>query len=76
MYIEKGGLSGRHAEIKFADKKYYLRDIASTTGTWIQLRPDNPIPIYENLEIKVENEILSFGFGRNEMNMRKHVDFE
>lgn len=33
MYIENSGLSPKHAEIKYDNKKYYLRDLNSQTGT-------------------------------------------
>ena len=49
MYIENSGLSPKHAEIKYENKKYNLRDTNSESGTWLLLREDNPVPIYENL---------------------------
>jgi FHA domain. len=36
MYIENSGLSPKHAEIKYENKKYFLRDLNSETGNRIK----------------------------------------
>lgn len=67
MYVENSGLSLRHAEIKYENKKYYLKDLNSEKGTWILLREENPIPIYEDLQIKVGNDIYGFKFSEDDI---------
>jgi len=67
MYIENSGLSPKHAEIKYEGKKYYLKDLNSERGTWILLREENPIPIYEDLQIKVGNDIYAFRFSEQDI---------
>eukprot|EP00742_Colponemidia_sp_Colp-10_P003389 GILJ01003609.1.p1 GENE.GILJ01003609.1~~GILJ01003609.1.p1 ORF type:complete len:518 (+),score=70.65 GILJ01003609.1:79-1632(+) len=42
MYIENAGLSGRHAEIKYINDQYILRDSGSETGTFVRVRSDIP----------------------------------
>jgi protein phosphatase 2C family protein 2/3 len=67
MYIENSGLSPKHAEIKYENKKYYLKDLNSEKGTWILLREENPILIYEDLQIKVGSDIYSFKFSESDI---------
>jgi len=67
MYIENSNLSLKHAEIKYESKKYYLKDLNSEKGTWILLREENPIPIYEDLQIKIGSDIYSFKFSEQEI---------
>ena len=67
MYIENSNLSPKHAEIKYENKKYHLRDLNSERGTWIFLREENPIPIYEDLQIKIGNDTYGFKFSEEDI---------
>jgi protein phosphatase 2C family protein 2/3 len=55
-YIEKAGLSPRHAEIKFLEDSYILRDCGSTTGTWVKLGAQEG-----SREVVKEGSALQFG---------------
>jgi serine/threonine protein phosphatase PrpC len=67
MYIENANLSPKHTEIKFNDQtyQYFLRDLASTDGTWVRIRWNRSIEIAPGQELKIGNSVVSVGEGRS-----------
>eukprot|EP00744_Colponema_vietnamica_P014718 GILI01020606.1.p1 GENE.GILI01020606.1~~GILI01020606.1.p1 ORF type:complete len:534 (-),score=101.62 GILI01020606.1:110-1711(-) len=43
LYVENSELSRRHAQIKFIENEYILKDIGSETGTFVKVRSDLPM---------------------------------
>jgi len=60
MYIENANLSPKHTEIKFNDQtyQYFLRDFASTDGTWVRIRWNRSIEIAPGQELKIGNTLV------------------
>ena len=53
VQLDDNYVSGRHAEIRSIDGRFYLQDLKSTNGTWInQNRIDGRIQIQENTVIE------------------------
>ena len=69
LYIENGGLSPKHADIKYDynEKKYYLKDLDSETGffsnkIWMKIRSENPMFIRDNTVFRIGNEVFQLNF--------------
>lgn len=60
MYIENANLSPKHTEIKFNDQtyQYFLRDFASTDGTWVRIRWNRSIEIAPGQELKIGSTLV------------------
>jgi len=60
MYIENANLSPKHTEIKFNDQtyQYFLRDVASTCGTWVRIRWNRSIEIAPGQELKIGSTVV------------------
>mmetsp|Transcript_97814 Transcript_97814/g.277255 ORF Transcript_97814/g.277255 Transcript_97814/m.277255 type:complete len:640 (-) Transcript_97814:185-2104(-) len=60
MYIENASLSPKHAEIKFNSQsyQYFLRDSASSDGTWVRIRWNRSIEIAPGQELKVGDTVI------------------
>jgi len=60
MYIENAQLSPKHTEIKFNDQtyQYFLRDFASTDGTWVRIRWNRSIEIAPGQELKIGDTLV------------------
>eukprot|EP01066_Platyproteum_vivax_P010779 Platyproteum_vivax@DN4861_c0_g1_i1.p1 len=65
MYIEKAGLSPKHAEIKYVEsnQRYYLRDTFSTTGTYVKCRYDRRLPLSVGQKVQIEKEVFQVQAG-------------
>eukprot|EP00929_Paragymnodinium_shiwhaense_P019560 TRINITY_DN13293_c0_g1_i1.p1 TRINITY_DN13293_c0_g1~~TRINITY_DN13293_c0_g1_i1.p1 ORF type:complete len:643 (+),score=136.35 TRINITY_DN13293_c0_g1_i1:218-2146(+) len=66
MYIENANLSPKHTEIKFNDEtyQYFLRDFASTDGTWIRIRWNRSIEIAPGQELEIGDTLVEVREGR------------
>eukprot|EP00421_Protoceratium_reticulatum_P027266 CAMPEP_0168472316 /NCGR_PEP_ID=MMETSP0228-20121227/59735_1 /TAXON_ID=133427 /ORGANISM="Protoceratium reticulatum, Strain CCCM 535 (=CCMP 1889)" /LENGTH=159 /DNA_ID=CAMNT_0008488253 /DNA_START=56 /DNA_END=532 /DNA_ORIENTATION=- len=60
MYIENASLSPKHAEIKFNSQtcQYFLRDSASTDGTWVRIRWNRSVEVGPGQELRVGDTIV------------------
>lgn len=63
LFIENANLDKKHAQIIPKQGKYFLRDLNSSTGTWIQQGNDEPIMVFDGLEINIGVEEFRFSFG-------------
>lgn len=66
MYIENANLSPKHTEIKFNDEtyQYFLRDFASTDGTWLRIRWNRSIEIAPGQELQIGDTLVDVKEGR------------
>eukprot|EP00928_Gymnodinium_smaydae_P039846 TRINITY_DN27132_c0_g1_i1.p1 TRINITY_DN27132_c0_g1~~TRINITY_DN27132_c0_g1_i1.p1 ORF type:complete len:704 (-),score=148.67 TRINITY_DN27132_c0_g1_i1:110-2074(-) len=66
MYIENANLSPKHAEIKFNDQtyQYFLRDFASSDGTWVRIRWNRSVEIAPGQEIRIGDTVMEVREGR------------
>lgn len=66
MYIENANLSPKHTEIKFNDQtyQYFLRDFASTDGTWVRIRWNRSIEIAPGQELRIGDTLVDVKEGR------------
>eukprot|EP00421_Protoceratium_reticulatum_P046957 CAMPEP_0168442644 /NCGR_PEP_ID=MMETSP0228-20121227/44118_1 /TAXON_ID=133427 /ORGANISM="Protoceratium reticulatum, Strain CCCM 535 (=CCMP 1889)" /LENGTH=588 /DNA_ID=CAMNT_0008457019 /DNA_START=56 /DNA_END=1819 /DNA_ORIENTATION=- len=55
MYIENASLSPKHAEIKFNAQtyQYFLRDAASSDGTWVRARWSRSVEVAPGQELRL-----------------------
>lgn len=63
MYIENGNLDKKHASINYRNGLYFLKDLNSSTGTWVKQSNYDPIVINSSMEIQIGGDIFSFKFG-------------
>ena len=63
MYIENGNLDKMHAQINYKNGVYFLKDLKSSTGTWIKQGNYDPILINVDMEVQIGGDIFSFNFG-------------
>jgi len=65
MYIENASLSAKHTEIKYNDQtcQYFLRDFASSDGTWLRIRWNRSVEIAPGQEIKVGGTLVEIKEG-------------
>ena len=53
-------ISGHHCEIYREGKNFFVRDLGSTNGVWVNSRKVDSAPLTEGDEIKLGNKIFSF----------------
>lgn len=65
MYIENANLSPKHAEIKFNSNtyQYFLRDSASTEGTWVRIRWNRSVEVAPGQELKIGDTVIEIREG-------------
>ena len=59
----------RHAQVIPKNGAYYLKDLNSSTGTWLKHGNNDPIPIDESLIMNIGSEEFKFSFGEDIDNM-------
>eukprot|EP00928_Gymnodinium_smaydae_P017725 TRINITY_DN16779_c0_g1_i1.p1 TRINITY_DN16779_c0_g1~~TRINITY_DN16779_c0_g1_i1.p1 ORF type:complete len:669 (+),score=115.56 TRINITY_DN16779_c0_g1_i1:108-2114(+) len=66
MYIENANLSPKHAEIKFNEQtyQYFLRDFASSNGTWVRIRWNRSIEVAPGQELRIGDTLVEVREGR------------
>ena len=65
IQIDEGAVSRKHAEIRFKDKAYYLNDLASRNGTYLnEERIESATRLFDGAQIKICD--VSFEFKMSE----------
>ena len=63
LYIEKANLDNKHIQITPRNSSYFIKDLATSTGTWVKQGINDPILISEGLQFQIGNEVFTFTYG-------------
>jgi pSer/pThr/pTyr-binding forkhead associated (FHA) protein len=66
IQIQQDGVSRAHAEVAFHDGRYFVKDRASTNGTYVNDVLIATCPLREGDMLKVGHTILRFGFASDD----------
>jgi len=63
--MDNANLDKKHAQILPKHGTYYLKDLNSSTGTWVKQGNDDPIRIEDKLHVKIGPDELLFSYGNS-----------
>lgn len=63
MYVENASLDKKHCQINYKNGIYNLRDLSSSTGTWIKQSNFDPIMVKPSTVIQMGTDFFTFQFG-------------
>ena len=63
LFMENSNLDNRHVQISPKNCGYYLKDLNSSTGTYIKQGNQDPILIYDGMEIQINSQSFEFNYG-------------
>ena len=63
VFMENSNLDGRHIQILPKNGGYFLRDLSSSTGTYLKQGNDDPILITDGMEMLIGHENFKFTYG-------------
>ena len=61
--IKNHKLEGKHCQVYQRNGSYMLRDLNSSTGTWVKFGISDFVPIEDRMEIKLKNMSFIFEYG-------------
>ena len=63
LAVENADIDDEHVQIVYRSGIYYLRDLSSTTGTWLKYGNPMLVAIEDKTEIYLEGDIFVFEYG-------------
>lgn len=63
LAVENAELDNQHAQVVYRSGTYYLRDLNSSSGTWLKFGNPTLIKIEDKMEIYISGDIFEFEYG-------------
>ena len=60
---DEGGVSRKHCKVTLAGSQYFIEDLGSTNGTWIDATPVQPntrVPLDSGKQLRLGKLVLNF----------------